>query len=408
MKELLLYLIKVNVGFTLLYLLYWACYRRFTFFAFNRAYLLGMIPVALLLPLFSMPEARVPGEWIASLTEITVGAENRPQGGSIFSVWSLLFWSYVAGSTFFLLRFASNLFRLMAVIRKWEKRPGNSYTQLLTSPDYPTFSFFRYLHFHSSDHAHQAVIEAHEQVHIRQWHSLDNICYELFSAFCWFNPAVHKACSSLKNVHEFLADEAVIEAKMNKRNYSELLLSKATGMREIRLVTAFFQKSNLKNRVKMMKLEKSNGKYRFSYMGVLPLLLFLFIANACTEPLGEPASDPGATVSQDATMEDEVYSQVEQMPVFGKDDKALINYLVEELTYPENAKKAGVEGVVYVEFIVDNQGDVINVNVQRGVNPELDAEAVRVVREMPPWEPGRKDGKAVSVKYVLPIKFTLS
>ena len=101
----------------------------------------------------------------------------------------------------------------------------------------------------------------------------------------------------------------------------------------------------------------------------------------------------------------DVYMVVEDMPEFPEGD--VKHYLAEHVRYPEEAKKQGVEGVVFVRFIIKPDGSLTDVEVSRPVHPLLDAEALRVVREMPRWKPGRQDGKPVRVFYSVPVEFRL-
>lgn len=105
--------------------------------------------------------------------------------------------------------------------------------------------------------------------------------------------------------------------------------------------------------------------------------------------------------------EDEVILIPEIMPEFPGGQRALICYLANTIKYPLIAQENGIKGKVYVSFVIDEEGNVYNVNVVRGVDTSLDNEAVRVVEGMPRWEPGRQAGKAVKVGYNVPIYFEL-
>ncbi len=106
---------------------------------------------------------------------------------------------------------------------------------------------------------------------------------------------------------------------------------------------------------------------------------------------------------------DEVFVTVDEMPEFPGGDDALIEYLGKNIKYPEVERKKNLSGVVYVYFIVDKEGKVKDPKVVRGVKdaPALDAEALRVVKEMPNWKPGKQNDKPAAVQFTLPIKFVL-
>ncbi|PWD98847.1 TonB family protein [Marinilabilia rubra] len=111
--------------------------------------------------------------------------------------------------------------------------------------------------------------------------------------------------------------------------------------------------------------------------------------------------------AQEEVEEALVFFIVEDMAEFPGGDAALKKYLSEHLKYPKEAKEKGIEGRVYVLFIIDKEGNVTNVKIARGVSPSLDAEAIRVVKSMPKWKPGRLRGKAVPVTFTVPVNFEL-
>lgn len=111
------------------------------------------------------------------------------------------------------------------------------------------------------------------------------------------------------------------------------------------------------------------------------------------------------SVSHEQSDEDAVYSVVEKMPEFPGGQAALFKYLSENVEYPLIAKENGIQGRVMCEFIVDKDGSITEVKVTRSVDPSLDREAVRVIKSMPKWNPGKQKGKPVRVKYTMPINF---
>jgi protein TonB len=107
-------------------------------------------------------------------------------------------------------------------------------------------------------------------------------------------------------------------------------------------------------------------------------------------------------------VEEEIFTIVESMPEFpGGGQEALFKYLQKTMKYPQIAKENGIQGTVFVNFVVGKDGKIRDAKILRGVNKMLDEEAIRVVKAMPSWKPGKQRGKPVSVSYNLPIKFTL-
>lgn len=110
-----------------------------------------------------------------------------------------------------------------------------------------------------------------------------------------------------------------------------------------------------------------------------------------------------------AATEADVYEVVENMPEFPNGGMtALMKYLSDNIRYPEAAHKAGIQGRVTVQFVVGKDGSIGNVSILRGVNADLDAEAIRVISSMPKWKPGTQKGEPVKVKYTVPVMFRLA
>lgn len=110
----------------------------------------------------------------------------------------------------------------------------------------------------------------------------------------------------------------------------------------------------------------------------------------------------------DTSKQEMIYDMPEIMPEFVGGADALDEFIKKNIKYPAEAKEKGIQGKVYVQFVVEKDGSITNVIVRRGTNSLLDAEAVRVVKLMPAWKPGSMRGKKVRVRYTLPISFTLS
>ena len=111
----------------------------------------------------------------------------------------------------------------------------------------------------------------------------------------------------------------------------------------------------------------------------------------------------------DEVVEDvQVFQVVEESPKFPGGDAELMKFLSNNIKYPTIAQENGIQGRVYVKFVVWKDGSIRNVEVGRGVDPYLDQEAVRVVKAMPKWNPGKQRGVAVNVSYMLPVNFVLN
>lgn len=131
-------------------------------------------------------------------------------------------------------------------------------------------------------------------------------------------------------------------------------------------------------------------------------------------PLPSPPQNPAITdelkvIKEEVTDESatEPYVVVEEMPMFPGGDSTLLAYISQNTKYPENAKKNNIQGRVILRFCVTAKGNVNRVSVLKGVDPEIDAEAIRVANSLPAFKPGKQGGKPVPVWYMVPVTFTL-
>lgn len=161
----------------------------------------------------------------------------------------------------------------------------------------------------------------------------------------------------------------------------------------------------------MMNKNKSPKRKLAKYLMILPLAVLLMMTNCVQKKDAGDVSSQEETVQdekqQKVTDNDEIFVVVEEMPQFPGGQTALMKYLSENIRYPVIAQEKGIEGRVICNFIVRKDGSIADVGVVRGVDPLLDEEAVRVIKSMPKWEPGRQKGKIVDVRFTLPIVFRL-
>jgi protein TonB len=138
------------------------------------------------------------------------------------------------------------------------------------------------------------------------------------------------------------------------------------------------------------------------------LLVIVFLALVTKAQTTPEIIHATPAIKYDSTAEkDLVATYVEQMPEFSGGDQALMKYLSNNIVYPASALRDTVEGRVMIKFVVGKNGQIRDAEVVKHLTTDLDAEALRVVRNMPAWKPGRQNGRAVSVSYMLPVKFVL-
>ena len=159
----------------------------------------------------------------------------------------------------------------------------------------------------------------------------------------------------------------------------------------------------------MKNRQKTNSFAGYKYLLFVPLIISLLAMNstAMRANVQKKVVKTNKTTKKSGA-NDKVYEVCEQMPTFPGGDAALMKYLSENVKYPALAIKAQEQGRVVVSFTVEKDGAISDVKVARSVTPSLDAEAVRVVKAMPKWTPGKQGGQLVRVRYNVPVSFKLN
>ena len=164
----------------------------------------------------------------------------------------------------------------------------------------------------------------------------------------------------------------------------------------------------------MMTKKQTSKVQVIRYIPALALCGILFYglccnisAKAAESSTPEPLIQQQAQTVKDTVKDTDTFTVVEQSPQFTEDKGNPLKWITRNLKYPEKAMKEGKMGKVYVNFIIDAEGNVINPKIIKGVSPEIDAEVLRVIQKMPKWKPGFHRGKAVRVSYNIPVTFWL-
>jgi TonB family protein len=251
----------------------------------------------------------------------------------------------------------------------------------------------------------------HERAHIQKLHSIDLIFIEFLTVFFWFHPAIWYLRKELKNQHEYEADRFVLECHEDKVSYQKLLLDISFPGFSLS-VTNPFNYPSLKKRIMMMnkKFSGSGRRALISMLIAVPLFVAALFIHSCNFEEDKAAVDAELAETAKAAdySDDVVFTIVEMQPAFPGGEVARVEFLQENLTYPESAKNEGAQGIVFVSFVVRYDGALTDTKIIRGLHPDLDAEVLRVVNLMPTWEPGRQRDKDVSTQFVMPVRFTLN
>ena len=263
--EILVYFAKVSLYWTLFYACYWLLLRRYTFFQWNRYYLIGTLVVATFLPFLSYPESvpEMPVVYQATANITTI--QYRPQPVSDTFSWNeLVTIIYFVGAFLSLLIFVKQLRQLISFARTGEVLDLEGCKLILIDSDeVGSFSFLNTIVVNKTDYAHNLdTILRHEMAHIQQLHSLDILLLEMLRIAFWFNPLLILYKRSLQEVHEFLADETAI----NRELYANFLLSYALRLPVAGLTNQFFKSSQIKSRIRMIYKSRSHKWFKSAYL----------------------------------------------------------------------------------------------------------------------------------------------
>lgn len=438
------YILRSAICLVLFYLGYRLLLNRDTFHRFNRYALLSGFVLAALLP-FVRVAVEQPSplgqamydmeEWMRLATPVEPAAVASPA----FSFYSIGLAIYLVGMLFFAVRFLWGVANLFRLIRSGhcERLADGGWLVVHRLPLAP-FSWLRYIFLSECDmQSKPELILAHEQAHIRMGHTWDLLFTELFLWLQWFNPAAWLLRKELQAVHEFEADAAVLGMGCDSKEYKLLLIEKAVGSSRYTLANSF-NHSSLINRITMMQKRKSNPWARMKYAFVLPVAATAMAAFARPEisrqmaeissakitdlsrmvqtaaaEMPRPEAVDTMTTSKEVTVigyaqfTDKVYESVEVMPEFPGGQAELLKFVAKSIKYPTEAQRRGAQGRVIVKFVVETNGSISNIHVVKGIDPLLDAEAIRVCTTMPTWAPARQEGKAVRCYYTIPVTFGL-
>ena len=416
MENWITYIAECAFCLALLYLPFWGLLRKDTFFQFNRYALLAITALSFILPLISIPEITTPlaeNEILSiQLDDINV-IVNGKVGSENISWQMFLSIVYLSGVVACLLYKIYDLIRLARFIPRgclWTHQENGIHIHCHVHDIVP-FSWMNHIVISEKDYEENGHnILLHEQAHIACCHSWDVLWLSLVEVLQWFNPFIWMLSKEMQDVHEYEADLCVLRKGINAKDYQLLIIQKAAGPSSSAFANGF-NHSSLKKRITMMIKEKSNPWARAKYLYLLPVAAICMIA--CTQsPKSTDKTEPEVKVTKVEVEKEEVTEQtvfqvVEEMPEFPGGMQEMMKWLGANIKYPTICQENGTQGRVIVQFVATREGDITDAAVAKGVDPYLDAEALRVIKSMPKWKPGKQRGKEVNVKYTLPVVFRL-
>jgi TonB-dependent SusC/RagA subfamily outer membrane receptor len=538
------YAIKSIIYLSLMYIPYMLLLRKESFFRFNRLMLLVIMVLSLVLPLVNIPAISWSGNAIShylnphveiGIPFVVVDGEIGTAAEKSINWWQVAYCIYIIGVIITIAVKSIDLAILNKKIHRgvlWTDR-NDGVSIYCHADDTAPFSWFGKIVISNNDYENNSTeILRHEMGHIKHGHSWDIVLLNIVQIIQWVNPLAWILGISLRDVHEYEADDTVLNSGVNIRQYQTLLIRKAIGIGSYSFANGF-NHSLLTKRINMMLRKKSNPWMRTKGLYVIVVACIALSAFATPElnnkvnalvekpsadkenisgavptaqkpPLkidaakqsdekrvkntfdlkGEknvvviidgkecPASDvdklnvndiKSVSVLKDkeaiavygergkdgvliittvnAEPNDKAFEVVEVMPQFPGGLSEMMSYVSRSVAYPHDAANMAIEGRVVVSFIVEKDGSLSDVKVvseninsrklkedlksagnekklsEDEVNRAIEAvnkgeqqlrdEAMRVVREMPKWEPGKQKGKPVRVHYNIPISFRL-
>ena len=464
MITLFIYSIKSALVLALLYLPYTLMLRQESFFRMNRITLLTILMLALVLPVIDIPSLATPEQPVVyemqhrimlMTQEAEMTTKSLADTTRTISWLGILAIVYIIGVILALLIRLWQLFKIGKIIRGgclWTDKSGKA-TIYCHIDDVAPFSWMRSIVISEKDYKpYGREILLHEKAHILNLHSMDILFLTLVEAVQWWNPIAYMLGHSLRDVHEYEADDYVLHQGVSLQNYQALLVKKSLANTSYAFANNF-NHSLIKKRIYMMNHPKSNPWLRSKVLYILPATLVVLTAFATpklNEKVGEivervekatekpqpnpqpeqqPESIPTSDVTdmQSAEPKEELAVEEEATDTLSSEDYVNDVYRNEyiNLTQPPefpggmSALRAFVQLHVaqalendasvagkraYVQFRIKQDGTIDNIGLVRG-DREAYHEAIKIVEQMPQWIPARRYGDLADAHFVLTIDF---
>ncbi len=477
------YIIQI-VAFQLLFIILYDLFlNKETFFTWNRLYLLITPILSFVLPLLKIKaiQETIPEGYFIELPAVLLNGYSQDtafDGGTLqevviigtqpINLVSLLLNIWIIGVGISLGLFIFKMIKIQRLKRSGTIKRFNG-IKIVTLPNTDTaFSFFNTMFIGENLSENQRTsILLHENIHIKQYHSLDLLFFEIQRIICWFNPLVYIYQNKMMMLQEYTADAKAVY-QSDKKSYYQDLLAQVFQTENISFINTFFNHSLIKKRIIMLQKSKSKQIAKIKYLFLLPVIAIMLFYTACTseavnaqetadsvtstdsevlqsiQDLKEVIARQGTITEEeqkalksvlqlttskgsgDLHFEDKLereevpFAVIERVPTFpgcsgleSNDElkKCMSSKISQHVGKEFDAsvsKESGLTGdiKIFVSFKIDKKGDVVNIR-SRAPSPSLQKEAIRVIETLPRMIPGEQKGKAVGVLYSLPILFKI-
>ncbi|MEJ1237444.1 M56 family metallopeptidase [Chryseolinea sp. T2] len=399
------YLIELSAIHVTLMLGYWIFLRKERQYGIMRFCLLGSVVVALIIPLLKLPRlfsVEEPVYEFAYSPAVASSVVSVAPAQTSFWSFELLLVIYGIMSSVLLIMFLNSLRQLFLLRRKGRCEQIEKLRIYRIASIKGSFSFFNSIFINKeidpNGQAHEVMV-AHERAHAVHGHTYDIVLLQLFRVFFWWLPTAWIINREIKRVHEYQADNCVLQS-YSVEEYSAVLINSTLTLHGLSLASSFHDSLILKRLTAMRQQTKRVSAWK---LGVLSgLCTLLIIGFACTEE----AKSQRAENSTDQSKA-EIFTIVEKAPEYNGGIGAFRKNIMEEIKYPLEARQKGITGRVDVQFVIDKDGSLTDVKAINNPGGGCDIEAERALRNIPPFTPASQQGKPVKVRMMVPIVFML-
>lgn len=432
----ILYFIKASISLALFYGLYMFLLKKDTFFKLRRGYFLITMIFSLSFPFLSIEipiasdeESQLPTYWLSQIEIEDVVVVPEVQETSV-SFWSVLLIAIAIVSVLLIVKF---LLQLSSIVKLRIDNNSEKISSIriikLADEKISPFSFFNWIFVNSGIHNLEKLEEiiAHERIHVKQFHSIDVVLAEMMCICFWWNPFVWLLKNEMKINLEYLADQGVLNAGFNTKEYQYILLQVVNKNTGIPIINNF-NVSQLKKRITMMNKKKTSIGKAAKYLLAIPLGFTLLLGNAVqaspdlmslvtdefriTEMMSgeQPPYSSSETLANSTSTERSKLSgtvQDDKQPEYPGGESAMHRFLAGNLKYPVAAQEKEINGRVIAKITIKNTGEIGNVDITNNADGLLKEEVIRVISLMPKWTPAQKNGKNIDADFTIPFYFII-